>query len=337
MVAVAISSVVVLIIGAAIQNTNLGLAQQLDNSQALQNGNVAIEVLQYYLRKTAFGFEAGTTQTGSSFPIGQCKHTDGSVDASCNNQDSGSDRLRILAADTIGYSYPSSTFDLANSTLTLGTTGMSAVPSGHPWASGTEVIVSGTCDSGAAIFAQIVAIAAPVPTEPLANPISYTIASSSLSPGTVCVSTNTDVTVAVKGVDSVIDFYVSKPTSSTDSTPPALMMDRNDGTGAFAVAFDVEDLQVRYGIDRNNNEFVNSDEWCNDITNTSTAECGTLAGLSLQQKLSRILGIQVAIVSRTPGQRAAHSYAVTAFDNTISGNDKHRRWIHRATVALRNR
>lgn len=321
LIAIAIAGVVATIIGGAVQATQLGFIQQFDNLQSRQNGRVALEVLEYHLRQAGYGALAGTRAAGSAFPIGHCKHADGTVDATCNSQDSGSDRLRVFYAGDAGYSFASSSFN--GGTLTIGASGDPAVP-GHPWSpldATHQALLSGTCDSG----------------EPFAHKVTVTAVGGagawyqqySVAPNAPCAVTGRTLSMAPMDGGATIDFLVNK-----GATPPSLQMDRNDGNGPFDVAFHIDDLQVRLGIDTTSPDPDGTvDAWCDDVTDA--AAC--VPGLTTEEKLGRIRAVQVAVVTQTPGTRATDSSPLTVFDHSIAGGDGHRRFVHRATVALRNR
>ncbi|MEZ4270215.1 MAG: PilW family protein [Myxococcota bacterium] len=79
--------------------------------------------------------------------------------------------------------------------------------------------------------------------------------------------------------------------------------------------------------------------WCDDITNT-TSPCILPVGMSLREAFARVIAVRVAVVPRTRRHRRERDSGggdLTVFNHTFQGtNDGYRRWIYRATVALRN-
>jgi prepilin-type N-terminal cleavage/methylation domain-containing protein len=320
LITLAISGIVAGTIGGAVQATQLGLMQQLDNLQARQNGRIALEVLEYYVRQSGYGALAGTRAVSSVFPIGHCKHADDSVGAACNDQDTGSDRLRVLYAGDAGYTFAGSSF--SGGTLTIGASDLAPVP-GHPWSpltAANQALISGTCNTGQP-FAQLATVNA------VAGAGSW-YQRYSVSPDAICTPTGA-ISMAPMSGGVTVDFLINKA-----SDPPSLRMDRNDGSGPFDVAYYVEDLQVRYGVDVTLPDPDGTVEiWCDNLTDT--ANCGP--GFNTEDRLGRVRAVQLAVVTQTPGRRAADSSPLQAFDHAIAGGDGHRRFMHRTTVALRNR
>ncbi len=174
------------------------------------------------------------------------------------------------------------------------------------------------------------------------------------------------------GRANVVDFWIDR---TTDPDHPILRMradPRQPLSDAFVVAWDIDDLQVQYLLDTtcepagspecplvNTPDFV-WDEVCDDLTpgvDDTKGGCDTsanahLQGLTHRQRLSRVVGARVAIVARTRNYRTVldafddssatipsgmAGAALTVQNHTYAGRkDGYRRWIYRATVALRN-
>lgn len=163
----------------------------------------------------------------------------------------------------------------------------------------------------------------------------------------------------------VADFWIDR---TTDLEHPILRLrtdprDPLDGASSYPVAYDIDDLQIQYLLDTtcpdcslpNTPDHV-WDEVCDDITPTVAMTDGgcdptkgaVTQGLTARQRLARVVGVRIAIVARTRNYNPKLDYADNSINTRLGGpltvqnhtyvgrDDGYRRWIYRATVALRN-
>jgi prepilin-type N-terminal cleavage/methylation domain-containing protein len=301
------------------QNSN----RELNFTQAQQNARASLAILEYYLRQAGYGLSP--SDPSSPVAVGACRVPDG---ISCDNVDAGSDRLRIASADA-------STLD------------------GQPvWEPGGSMIRmqdktdyggGTTCPPGLAVDTKLV-ISAPCQKPPPDNAYSVLTIEKDVHDGQYChkyqVSGSTgckyDNSSGSKLLASAgyreVDFYIDR----TDAAHPTLMMDP-DGSGtavAVPVAYDIEDLQVQYGVDTTPGSADRIvEQWCDQL---SLASCNTgLADDRTNQ--SRVIAVRVAVVARTPYVEAGYtSPGVTVFGHPSPGNDGYARWVYRSVIRLRS-
>jgi type IV pilus assembly protein PilW len=305
----------------------------LESAEAQQSGRIAMEVIRGELRNAGWGFSYARTGTGNTgknpvtqtdvAPVGHC--TNATNQWQCNNLGGDStDRLRLVRARAFGFVAP-----VAGSMATVHTLGSGFSVQDNSdldLAANDWVLVSGTCNSDATLQSDFFQLAA----------------APALAGGNYTVNEPAFLNCSVGGYDDGfsfgaaerVEFYID---SATDPAHPALMMKIDDETasGPFTVAYNIEDLQVQFGLDTSASPDNAVDLWCDDPNDTSN-DCVT--GFTSRENTARIVAAKIALVARTsiPHQGLEHP-DISVFDGpTHSGKDGYRRWVFRSTVALRN-
>lgn len=320
-----------LALGAIISTTIFGtfIAQQqlylrqIGNAEAQQNARVANDVVERVVRQAGWGLASGSN--AGVVAIGSCDAVD---PYACNGVDGGSDRLRIGNASDVGFVYDA-TWDpdpIAGvlriaPTQDGGGNALVDLPN-HPFASGTTVMVSGACtaDDPGVVATSVLTIDSESGDTDWYHLYQYSgVPSCSVG--------------YVEGFNfgrwMTTDFFIDR----TVPEHPTLMMDPDGGgaDAAFVVAYDIDDLQVRYGVDTDATPDDAVDLWCDDLR---TAFCVTGFATDLENA-RRVRAVDVAVVSRTRYARSPGEGDITAHDHTITA-DGYRRWVYRAVVALKN-
>jgi prepilin-type N-terminal cleavage/methylation domain-containing protein len=305
----------------------------LESAEAQQSGRIALEVIKSQLRDAGWGFSYARTGTGNTgynavtqtdvAPVGECSNATNQWQ--CNNLGSANtDRLRLVRADALGFVSP-----VAGATDTqhnVGTGFTIKDNSDLVLAANDWVLVSGTCNSDATIQSDFFQLA----TAPVLSGGDYTVN----EPGFLNCSTGGYDDGFNFGLAERVEFYID---STTDPAHPALMMKIDDetGSGPFTVAYNIEDLQVQFGLDTSASPDNAVDLWCDDPYDTST-DCPTT--FTPRENAARIVAAKIALVARTSIPHPGLDHAdISVFDGpTRSGQDGYRRWVFRSTVALRN-
>ncbi|MBC7793264.1 MAG: PilW family protein [Clostridia bacterium] len=341
---------------------------QLQLSESSQNARAAIDIIRTSLRTAGWGFVSSETATGLP-PIGTCWAANAVDQSTCSDQvaqnpdSSGivSDKMRIVGME------PGGTFS-RNTTWTSSTKATVNDVTRTQLVVGDLAIISGTCSAGATgVYNGIVKISA-VSTS--SGAVTYTLSTSVTGyPPFACTALSAGFAF---GLARVVEFYIDRSLANTEVSSttkvPRLMMFLNRGgrdpystasnsmTVEQAIAYDIDNLQVRYGLDCGTvpsgalcsantsgspdnilDNITNGNPYCNDLRTTN---CNS--GYSELQNQMRVMAVQIAIVPRTRDQirRTSTGKKMTGAATTVFGSsipaDAYRRWVFRATIALRN-
>ena len=120
-------------------------------------------------------------------------------------------------------------------------------------------------------------------------------------------------------------YYID---STTDSAHPTLMVDRMGGLAPQPVADDIEDMQLSYGLDTNNDGVV--DAWRNDVVGGPV--------LSVPAEVPQIRQVRLQFIARTrlPGAGWAETRPVLGNHAAGATPDGHRRRIYDIVIDVRN-
>lgn len=323
MVAVALTVILSTTVFGTLFSMQQGYKVQLNYAEAQQNARAVLAVVRDAVRWSGYGF-VDDVATQGVVPLGDCFDTGTPANSTfaCDNADNGSDRIRVR----YGSGTAEAVYQAAWQTQNAGSY-IEIQPSlpGHPIAANSLVFVSGTCAGGGATATNIVQITGDTPG---ANGFSHNY---SYTPATGLDCSNFESGFST-GLVTVADFFID---DTTDPDHPRLMRRINAATGGTAqvVAYDIEDLQVQFGIDTNSPKDDVVDVWCDDINDTTA--CST--GFTTRENALRTTAVRIAVVTRTRTPIPDRvSSGVTVQNHTIPGGDGHRRWIYRTTVALRN-
>lgn len=293
-------------------------AAQLEFSQSQQSARAALSVVQRFAREAGWGVAKGLTR-GLSM-VGTCNN--GADPDACNGIDGGSDRLRIFAGRDESHRHKYG-WQPGHSLFRIGKSDEEDCARIPALAEGTLVLISGPCVGGGS-SADLAVIVRDVPDGNWCH--KYNV-DNAFGGNQLSCDYDSGFTFSAA---SAVDFYVDR----SDPDHPRLMLDQ-DGPGASApltLAENIEDLQVSYGLDTFMDDGV-PDVWCDSLL---AGECNS--GLaSAKENQDSVTALRIAIVARTSEPRAGQDApALTVHDHTIPGGDGHRRWVYRATVALRN-
>lgn len=342
---------------------------QLQISESAQNARAALDIVRTSLRAAGWGFVSSEAGTGIP-PVGTCWAANVADQSACNelaaDMPNGSaimsDRLRIF------YIEPGASFS-RNTTWSSSTKVVVNDATRTPLVANDLAIMSGSCTAPTTgIYTGIVKVTA-VTSNSSGATYTFNTAVDGY-PAFAC--TNMSAGFAF-GLGHVTEFWVDRALATTDksagatNTPRLMMMTNRGGRDPFAadanalpvaqtVAYDIDALQVRYGLDCGS---VTPGQLCKNATNgapdniidnvtTGNAYCNDLrstncdSGLTVLQNQMRVMAVQLAIIPRTRdmvrkttlGQPMTGGSTVV-FGSTIPG-DGYRRWIFRSTVALRN-
>jgi hypothetical protein len=315
MVTLAVSGIVATVVFGSMLALQQTMLSQFQRVQAQQNARVAIEVIKRHLRLAGWGYARGRNTGLSAIPVGTCYGAD---QFACNDVDAHSDRLRIYFMEPDN-STGSRGFvaGVNDNPTTASPIPFPAGAAGHPLPNLTRAIISGACPGGggAADWLELGTY------NGTAYPFSV--------PGALSCDYDTGYNLG-RGVFE--DFFIDR----TDATHPVLTLRKTDSANpvgvAYDVAYDIEHLQVRYGIDTTAAGDGIVDIWCHDPRQTS---CATTLGADPGNHY-RIVAVQVAVVARTADSRSSvTSPSLAVFDANIPG-DGYKRWTYRSTIALRN-
>ena len=323
-------------------------ADQLDYNEAQQNGRASIALLKRYLLKAGWGFHTDIAMQGA-VPVGACYNSDGTgtekQTLNCDNVDldddgaAGNDRLRVIHIHPTRGSISRNGDHLVS--------GIRVVPAGHPIPADLAVndvaLISGICnDAGpASDLLRITGL-------PGAGGASYEkeyAGYTALQSECVRYEHDDGDFHFNFGKAVVADFFIDR----TDPDHPSLRMRLDPLTpiaNSMVVAHDIDDLQVQFGIDTTETPDGVADEWCDNIQDgacASTVADANLDGNTEREKLARTIAVRIAVVPRTRKHRPNRDWGASAQDLTIQNHtfkgdqDGYRRWIYRATIALRNK
>ena len=350
MVALGVGAVVMTTFAGTMISQQRNAYMQLEATEAQQNARAVINILQRYIRAAGTSFTASPTIMGA-IAIGGCftpqsnpaalvpeskNGCDNAIDVGDTTNTYRSDRIRIAYANPDGMNHAAASANFSSGGTISVVMSPAATP-GHPWA-GTApfmALISGTCSGDSNMYNDLFQVTA----KTTGNPVQYTLAVATGFTTQLC-STRT-YSIGSGGYRfaqaQVTDFYIDR---SLGVTEPRLMVNflPNRGMGqAQVVAYDIDDVQFRYGIDSLPNVALGdgiADIWCDDPSATGST-CNT--GLSDRVNQARIVAVHMAVVARTrtarPDQPASSS--MTNFNHTING-DNYKRWVFYTTVALRN-
>lgn len=302
--------------------------RQLDTAEAQQNARAAMTLVKRYVKIAGWGFNGDPEATGTTF-LGGC-FTDGDPKTdqyTCDGIDGGSDRIRIVAFDA-------PLFDEATAGTTTSTNLTSTYTvtplAGGTYGSGVLAAISGTCsDPTGAPVADLVSILVVGP--PIGGTYNYTFAPlTSLA----CSGTYSNANFSSA---RIVDIFIDRTQSS-----PRLMLNTNPVAGlgsAKVIAYDIDDLQIRYLIDMSDPVDQTFEAEC-DTTVPGVCAVGDTSTLTDRQVRARIVGAKVAIVPRTRHVRASlrtTSISKTVLNHTLTfAGDGYARWVYRSTIAMRN-
>jgi len=288
----------------------------------------------------------------------------------------GSDRLRVVSIDPNDGAFVTTLADSPVGTLRVGATvdaNSVAIPAttytdlGHPLPAPTLVVVSGLClGAGVVAGADLLDIqGGGGPSGNVFHDYSYLNMTGGI--GLTCASGY--ASGFGSGRAQVADFWIDR--SATDHPVLRMRIDRQTKAEAFVVAYDIDDLQVQYLLDTRCDPVGSSgcspvdtpdfvwDEICDNLEpgfDDTQGGCDSSAnaevlGMTHRERLARTVGVRIAIVARTRRYNPVldhfdnssatiptdASAKLTVQNHTYAGRrDGYRRWIYRATVALRN-
>ena len=330
--------------------------QRLEQVDAHQNARAAINLIERYILQARSGLGASVAAAGH-VPIGRCYNDTNSLisQGNCNNLPSGSgpDRLRvsyiIQDSDFVGNAtYNSSgTCPTSGGLVDASLININVNPV-TPLVANTLMAVGGNCVSPTATAvagSDIITLTGDRGFDSYGCLHRYTY--SLLEGGSPACSTGYAPNFGF-GRAVVADFFIGNDAAGA----PQLML-RTDPrlplSQAYVVAYGVEDLQVKYGIDLTSPPDRAVDIYCDDPRNSSDGGAGLCANLSDSQSNSlsstqvynRIIAVQFALRLRGSMSRPQNYPTpldpLALLDNPVLNvNDGYRRWIYRATVALRN-
>ncbi len=330
---------------------------QLDASEASQSARAAIAILKNELRMAGWGMGSSTNATYPA--VGKCNNTASLDRFECNNvADFGdgtrvSDRLRIVSMRPDYFNRNASWTSPATIRTFVQTDYTLAQAPEMP--NGALAIVNGECSNTGLEYAAMTTVSTRYSspshnhrydlTAPPAGEGYPTV--DGCDPGGANLESTVQVSVA-RVVDFYIDRYEEEPRLMMNVNPDGTLDGNGAPAGAQVVAYNIDSLQVAYGIDLGSDlDTVPSDIpdqqvdiWCNDITDNADCNISTITTtpFSTAELASRILAVQIGVVPRAESQvhdadNPGPDFDV--FDTTIPG-DEYRRWLFRGTVRLRN-
>ena len=351
MLAVAISSIVGVTFFGVMYMQTMNYVQRLDELDAHSNARAALNVMRRYVRNARWGMVSGSNGVGT-VGIGKCflDASPSQSNGSCNNlvTDSGADRLRVVYIVNDTEYVGSQKFGSANncSSNVLDTATQVHVNQNpvRAFAPGTILGLGGNCAGSSTPASDIMVYTSDSGSGAgCAHRYGYTM----LEGASLSCTAGYDVGFNF-GRAVVADFYIYKDAQGR----PQLMM-RTDPTKApsagFVVAYDVEDLQVRYGIDTTYPSDRTVDVWCDDprissdggsgLCDTKQNNTGTAYGTL--DNYNRIIAAQITLRVRTDNPRPnLNTFPLDGnflVANPVANvNDGYQRWIYSTTIALRN-
>ena len=372
-VAIGLSLLIIVMMTGSMFNQQESYYRQLSYVEAQQNARASIAMLKRYVRDAGFGFvpdigAEGIMPVGTCFVCADISDPDlanvaascadnVSAQTACDNVDpdlngetvaddpnAGVDRLRVVRIDSDGFvprnpetipAGPGAIVPVADSTA-------SGTYSPHPFTGGNFfAVISGKCTGGTPVVANELLEMGPDGGPTLNSMYTYTMTG---TPSTCAVGFDTQFSF---GPAQVADFFIHHGTDGHPRLMMRLGVDR-DLDEAYVVAHDIEDLQVVYGVDTgvdspasttpdgkvNADEGTASDDWCDDLTDATCA-----GGFSTDlERRARVQAVRVAVVTRTRDPiGTAATTSVDVENHQVTGiADGYRRWVYRATIALRN-
>ena len=380
MTALAIGSIVVGGLFGTMLMQQQSYMAQMELVEASQSARAALDIIKQSLRTAGWGMIAAAGAGGIP-AVGTCYSASLADQSMCDDQPAMnpgtstvlSDRMRLVGI-TPGSTFTRVTSDFSLSSNILVVTDPAQPPlQRQPLAVGDLAIISGQCnDTSGAVYNGVVKI---------------TNVRGGSNPGGALYSYQFDPVIAgyppftctsVKdgfafGKANIVEFYIDRSTVNPDKsagsspTVPQLRMITNRGgldpfTGQApveqVVANDIENLQVRYGLDCGHvplgqtclnatspaaDDIIDlvapGQQWCNDL---QVINCNT--GMSQLENQQRVMAVQVAVVPRTRElarrilnneTKTTKGPPVNVFGSIVPG-DGYKRWVYRATVALRN-
>ena len=346
-----------------------GFMKEMDFSETQQNARASIALLRRYTRLAGWGMVNGPGATGV-VPFGACyDSTDPKQQTlDCDEVDSnnkgvpGTDRLRVvymLQGDNDGTVHQQPYQALPGTNIPAGieidpvTTLGVAQPPGQPLSGMPGLgLISGPCIGATGSYgADLLNLSASAGDNGTYwDNYPYT----NFADGTTNLACAAGYDNGFSfGKAVVADFYIDR---TTDTDHPTLRV-RLDPTAAlntgYVVAYDIDDLQVRYFIDAvctgadcgapDDPDFV-WDMVCDSFNGTdSLAACEAGVGpiSTKRELLARTMGATVAIVARSRDYDKDEDKGTTtdiAVQNDIikGRGDGYRRWVYRTSVLLRN-
>ncbi len=326
--------------------------ERVEDNDAHQNGRAAISVLRQALQNARFGMgtdpeAAGVVGVGACYMTGNHWQFSGA----CNNltSDFGADRLRIVSAVPNDQFVNDNVYD-SGSNCADGeddTPSLLHVGSTRPgFASGDWVILGGGCagSSDPTTANDLLRITGDSPGANCPHRYGY------IHPltGVTSLSCGLGYTAPFAlGRAQIHDFFLAR---LADGTPCLMFRQSTIPTQApQVVAFNVEDLQVRYGIDLTDPVDGRADVWCSDPRSNNEVSGGCPSGrlpsggapYTSTQMYNRIVAVQVAVRVRSdvarPERAPAKLDPTWLVDNPIADpSDGYQRSLYVTTVALRN-
>jgi len=346
---IGLGSIVAVMFFNALQAQKRVFLQSLDRTEGMQNGRAALSVVKKYVRYAGWGFRminlAGISQPQGVVPIGSCADPSVPKNVSYTACDCGptpttckSDSIRIVYIDPTSYTESLALPDISGGSLQVRDTAT------HLQA-GDLAIISGIC----ATFPYTELLTVTNATfDTVAKTATYTISRYSDGSAT-CPSSPNYAAGAAFGKAILVDLYIDR----SNSLHPELRTRQWTGNGTATistVAYDIDDLQARYGIDTtlpDPDGRVATSDWCNNVSDSSAPSgggCG-FSGLSTADKLGRIVATKVGIVVRSRDYKPLEVYKTPPAAFTFSPwnvslqthGDGYFRWVFRATIASRNK
>ena len=328
--------------------------QRLEEIDAHQNARAALNLLERYTMQARLGFGANPLAAGT-VPVGRCYSDSNSVlsQGNCNGIDGGADRMRITflnpdtefsgnAPNASSGACPTSGAQVDGSRISVNVNPV------IPFAANTLMGVGGSC------LNPTPSVAAGGDLFTLSGDTGYDSYGCLHRYGFSLLEGGTSLTCSSGyapnfgfGRAIVADFFIQ-----TTAGQPNLMLRTDPRTTlakAFVVAYGVEDFQVSYGIDLGATPDRAVDLWCDDPRTSADGGAGACAAardssnvsLTTAQVYSRIIAVQLILRVRSAMSRPQNQPALlepnAILANPVANvNDGYRRWIYRATVALRN-
>jgi hypothetical protein len=315
----------------------------------MQNGRAALSVVKKYVRAAGWGFHminlASISQPQGVVPIGSCADPSIPKNVSYTACDCGptpatckSDSLRVAYIDPPSYTESLALTDISGGSLQVRDTAT------HLQA-GDLAVISGICATYP--YTELLTINSAT-FDAVAKTATYSI-SRYVDGSPTCPGTPNYAAGAAFGKGVLVDLYIDR----TDLLHPELRTRQWSGNGTATVstvAYDIDDLQARYGIDTtlpDPDGRVATTDWCNNVSSSadpSSGGCG-FTGLTTVDKFGRIVATQVGVVARSRDYKPLEVYATppAAFTllpwnvSLLTHGDGYFRWIFRSTIASRNK
>lgn len=349
MLAVGIASIVGVTFFGVMYMQTITYVQRLDELDAHANARAALNVIRRYARNARWGMVSGSTGAGT-VGIGKCYNSalPSQSMGACNNlsSDSGADRMRavyiINDTEYVGnQNYGSSSNCVSGLFDSSSYVHVNQAPV-RLLTANTIIGIGGICVGANPPAASDVMIL--TGDSPGAN-CSHRYAFTMLEGTTLSCGNGYDKGFSF-GRAVVADFYILK-----DATGRPQLMMRTDPTVAPAkgsvVAYGIEDMQIRYGVDTSFPSDRSVDVWCDDPRivsdggNCDTKQTNTGTAYATADNYNRIIAIQVTLRVRTDSPRPSLNVLpldpnLTLANPVTNPKDGYQRWIYSTTIALRN-